>query len=147
MVNGRKLAGTIAESHWKGDLLQFVLLGIGVNANFNATEIIESNIAATTLLDIHRAPVDRTSLTCSILQELERLLLLAERNEEKLLALIRTIDCSIGSKVRIHLEQRTINGVFKDYNSTNSVRITSKTETVNVETSSAVLVDYETQGS
>jgi len=144
MVNGRKLAGTIAESHWQGGLLQFVLLGMGVNANFNATEITEANLAATTLLDIHRAPVDRTSLTCSILQELERLLLLAERNEEKFLALIRTIDCSIGSKVRIHLEQGTINGFFKDYNSANSVRITSKTETAIVETSSAVLVDYET---
>jgi len=117
---------------------------MGVNANFNATEITEANLAATTLLDIHRAPVDRTSLTCSILQELERLLLLAERNEEKFLALIRTIDCSIGSKVRIHLEQGTINGFFKDYNSANSVRITSKTETAIVETSSAVLVDYET---
>ncbi len=144
MVNGRKLAGTIAESHWKGDLLQFLLLGIGVNANFNATEITESNMAATTLMDINRAPVDRTSLTCSILQELERLLLLAEHNQEKFLTIIRTVDSSIGSKVRIHLEQGTINGVFKGYNSANSVQITSKTETVIVETSYAVLVDYET---
>jgi len=144
MVNGYKLAGTIAESHWRGDSLQFVLLGMGVNANFNATAITEANTAATTLLDIHRAPIDRTILTCSILQELERLLSLAERSEENFLALIRTIDCSTGSKVRVQLSHGMINGVFKDYISANVVRISSKTETVIVETGSALLVDYET---
>ena len=53
VVKRSKVAGLIAEGHQQGDSLKFVLLGIGVNANFESHELRDRKIDAATLMDLN----------------------------------------------------------------------------------------------
>lgn len=143
VFRGQKLAGTIAETYLMGDSPKFSLLGIGVNVNFKSNAITDTNMTATTLLDIRGSNVNRVDLTCSILEELEKLLSLTETNEKETLALIRKVDYSTGRKVKIRLQDRTINGVIKGYTSLTNVCVESDSGTgIVVDAASAELVSY-----
>jgi BirA family biotin operon repressor/biotin-[acetyl-CoA-carboxylase] ligase len=142
VVQGSKVAGLIAEAHQQGNSLEFVLLGIGVNANFESLELRDRKIDAVTLKDVSRGTVDSPRLVCNILLELEELLSLAASDLEQLLELLRRRDYSAGRTVKVVMKDRTIQGVFADYQSVDAAVIHSNGERVVVPAASAILVEY-----
>ena len=142
VVKGSKVAGLIAEGHQQGDSLKFVLLGIGVNANFRSHEIRDRKIDAATLMDLNGGTVDSPRLVCNILLELEGLLSHATLDPNLPLELLRMRNDSTGRKVKIVTEDQTIEGVFVDYQSLGAVVVDSKVERVIVPAASAILVEY-----
>lgn len=142
VVQGSKVAGLIAEGHQQGDSLEFVLLGIGVNANFESQELRDRNVDAVTLKDLNGGTVDSARLVCSILLELEELLSLAPSDPKQLLELLRRRDYSAGRKVKVVMENRTIEGVFADYQLVDATVIDSKGERLIVPVASVILVEY-----
>ena len=142
VVNGSKIAGLIAEGHQQGNSLEFVLLGIGVNANFQSNKLRDKEIDAVTLLDFNERPVDSSRLVCAILLELEGLLALAGSNPARLLDFLRSRDYSRGKTIKVTMEARTIEGVFVGYDSVDSAVVDSKGELIIVPTASAILVEY-----
>ena len=142
VVKRSKVAGLIAECHQQGDSLKFVLLGIGVNANFESHELRDRKIEAATLMDLNGGPIDSPRLVCNILQELEELLSQAASNPNQLLELLRMRNYSTGRTIKIVTKDQTIEGIFVDYQSLDAIVVDSKVERVIVPAASAILVEY-----
>ena len=62
VVGGRKLGGVIATASTRGESLEFVVVGIGVNGNFRTDELGDLSSASATLMELAQAPVDLPSL-------------------------------------------------------------------------------------
>lgn len=72
MVGGRKLAGLLAESTFKGDQLEAVVVGMGVNVNTDFTNAPPFIAPATSLRLELGQPVDRFSLLMAFLDGIAR---------------------------------------------------------------------------
>jgi len=142
VVDGSKVAGSIAEARQKGKSLDYILLGIGINANFESRELRDVRTDVTTLMELSRRTVDTTTLVCNVLLELEELLSLVESDPKQLLALLRIRDYSTGMPVKVYTDNRVVTGVFVGYHSLEAAVVGSKDERVTVPASSAVLVEY-----
>ncbi|MCI0521756.1 MAG: biotin--[acetyl-CoA-carboxylase] ligase [Chloroflexi bacterium] len=71
LANRRKLAGVLAEAHWRGEVLQAVILGVGVNVARAAVPAeAEVSFPATCVEDALEAPVDRWGLLHAILEQI-----------------------------------------------------------------------------
>jgi BirA family biotin operon repressor/biotin-[acetyl-CoA-carboxylase] ligase len=71
LLGGRKVAGVLAEAFWRGDLLEGVVLGIGVNISPQAAPpAAELNFPATSVEAEIGVPVDRQALLHAILEEI-----------------------------------------------------------------------------
>jgi BirA family biotin operon repressor/biotin-[acetyl-CoA-carboxylase] ligase len=46
LVNGRKICGILCEAHSKDEKVNFAILGIGINANFDPLKALPNSIAA-----------------------------------------------------------------------------------------------------
>jgi BirA family biotin operon repressor/biotin-[acetyl-CoA-carboxylase] ligase len=143
VVDGSKVAGVIAESQQEGNSVEFVLLGIGVNANFESHKILEK-VHATTLMDTRGSPIDCSALICKILLEVEDLLGHAASDRVQLLELLRKHDYSGGRRIRIALEKQTIEGIFVDYESIGEVKIATNGQSFTVNTASVLSAEYLT---
>lgn len=144
MANDRKLAGVLVESNQRGHVLEFALLGIGINANFHKSVLQELSESSTSLLDVTGSQVDRERLICSLLSETENLYeQLCSRQDLEILTSLRKNDWSRGRPVNIRFDDRTLSGTFKGYESLTTVRISLENDTDTfVETGSVVIVDY-----
>ncbi len=71
LINGQKVAGVLAESHWLGESAQAIVLGIGVNITPDAVPPPEAvNFPATSLEHALGGPVDRQVVLRNILAAL-----------------------------------------------------------------------------
>jgi BirA family transcriptional regulator, biotin operon repressor / biotin---[acetyl-CoA-carboxylase] ligase len=77
LVGGRKLAGVLAESAAKGDRVEHVILGVGVNLNV-ARSALRKGLGeaaargATSLAEILEREIDRNTFTASFLALMEK---------------------------------------------------------------------------
>ena len=67
VLQGKKVAGAIAEASYRGQSLSYVVLGIGINCNFEAASLGELASSSTTLMDCLGQPVDAGRLRDSVL--------------------------------------------------------------------------------
>jgi len=139
-VGACKVAGVIVECQLKGDLIEYALLGIGINANFNKRELKDVQSTATTLMSIRRKAIDRVSLVCSILLRLEQLL---DLDNHTILRILRDFDCSTGHVVKATLEDEIIEGEFKEYDSLRTVQIKTIDGPRTVNTAAVAFVEYQ----
>jgi BirA family biotin operon repressor/biotin-[acetyl-CoA-carboxylase] ligase len=71
LLGRQKVAGVLAEAHWRGDQLLAVVLGVGVNVSPGAVPPSEALLYPATCVETHTAgPVDRLSLLHAILKAL-----------------------------------------------------------------------------
>jgi len=143
-VDDRKIAGVAVEAKSKGNQLTYALLGVGINANFESSQISTLGLPATSLQSILGAPINREKLICSVLLETERLyesLCLGE--DERIAALLRGCDCSCGRKVSVMLHDRQISGIIEDYPTLSTVTIVTPRGHETIETSNVLSVEYE----
>jgi BirA family transcriptional regulator, biotin operon repressor / biotin---[acetyl-CoA-carboxylase] ligase len=142
-VGGRKLAGVLAETKFKGNQVEYALLGVGINANFPATALGGLSTRVTSLRDLVGLLVDREALIALLLIELENVYEMASSNPDRALALLQELDYSRGRQVRIKLQAEEISGTMAGYESLTSVRIrTADGLYRQVETGSVVGVEY-----
>jgi len=143
IVSNRKLAGVIAETKFKGNQVEYALLGVGINANFHSAELGDVGPKATSLEDLLGSPVDREAMIALLLTEIENVYELASSNLNGALRLLEELDCSRGRQVTIKLQGEEVFGVISDYESFAKVRITTANGSQRlIETSSVVSVDY-----
>lgn len=73
LIRGKKVAGILTELKAELDRLRYLILGIGVDVNLNASELSDDLRKVATSLKIEAGePVDRAALAASILRELDR---------------------------------------------------------------------------
>lgn len=75
LVNGRKICGILTEMNTTGQTVNFVVVGIGVNADFNVEEVFSEQMrkVATSLEDELGRKVELEELLRSLLEKLETL--------------------------------------------------------------------------
>lgn len=75
LVKGRKVCGILAETKTTGETVNFVVIGIGINVNFNVRKALPPELwqSAASIKDESGRKVELESLTCTILENLESL--------------------------------------------------------------------------
>lgn len=71
LLNGKKCAGILLESSLRGDTLEYVILGIGVNVNYTMHVYPELAPYATTLQDVLGYEIARAELEHALLNQLD----------------------------------------------------------------------------
>jgi len=74
LVNGKKICGILAEMNTKGEKVNYVILGVGVNANFCADDVFSEPMrtTATSVQDELGKEIPLESLLRALLEEMER---------------------------------------------------------------------------
>jgi BirA family biotin operon repressor/biotin-[acetyl-CoA-carboxylase] ligase len=144
MVDGKKLAGVLAECKSMGNVPTWALLGIGINANFPSDELRSLATKSVTLLDILGSPIDRNSLVCEILLSIELMCeCVFSGSIDEVLTLLRNNECSVGRKVIIETSDSKIVGSIEAYPSLTKVMVAAGVQTCKfIETASVVSVVY-----
>jgi BirA family biotin operon repressor/biotin-[acetyl-CoA-carboxylase] ligase len=78
LIKGKKVCGILIESEVKGDRINFAVIGIGINANFDPLTFPEISDIATSLSHELAAEVSKAELASALLSELEQLYLEAQ---------------------------------------------------------------------
>lgn len=143
VVDDRKIAGVLAEAKSKGSELDYAILGLGINANFTVDAIGAFDSAAT-LQSLLGAPIDRAALICGVLSEVENLYeLLCAGKSERIVALVRELECSRGKSVRVKLQDRELRGTVDDYETLGRVRILTPKGSESIDTETLLSVEYQ----
>jgi BirA family biotin operon repressor/biotin-[acetyl-CoA-carboxylase] ligase len=125
VFDGKKLAGTLAETSFNGNTIAYALLGVGVNVNFSASLILQHAENPITLQDILGSTIDRGDLLATLLQETEDLYdALCSNKTSYILTLLRQSECSRGRRVAVQLADEKLQGTFQDYETLTRIRIT-----------------------
>ena len=73
LVNGKKLAGVLTEAACSADVIEHVILGIGINVNYRVNSMPpEIRSRATSIADLTRGNVDRETVLVRLIQALDR---------------------------------------------------------------------------
>ncbi len=116
LVEDRKLAGILTELAADPDRVQWVVLGIGVNVNAEATDFPEELRAiATSLATERREQVPRVLFTAALLSRLEEWLdRHAALGFEPVREAWRSMSSTLGRRVRVVAPGRELTGVAED---------------------------------
>jgi len=75
LINGKKVCGVLIESNVRGDIVDYAIIGIGVNANLRLYDFPQIQPTATSLSDELGRDVSRLNVIRCLLVEIERLYL------------------------------------------------------------------------
>ena len=120
LINGRKVCGILIESDIQGDTVNYTIVGIGINVNLRLADFPEIQPIATSLSDELGRDVERLSVICCLLVEIERLYLALSAGgsiyEEWRDSLV-----TLGRRVRVKTGQTMYEGVAESVASDGSL--------------------------
>jgi BirA family biotin operon repressor/biotin-[acetyl-CoA-carboxylase] ligase len=116
MIGGRKVCGILMEVSAEPERINYVLVGIGVNANFSVGFLgSDLQTRSTTLMDELGQKVDRAQLLSSILLDSEQLYQLAlSKGFDGILKSWKERSCTIGSNVTVTSSGKATRGVAEN---------------------------------
>ncbi|MBI4303208.1 MAG: biotin--[acetyl-CoA-carboxylase] ligase [Chloroflexi bacterium] len=110
LVNGRKVCGILSECDVRGNVVNYAIIGIGVNVNLNLAGFPEVRQFATSLSNELGKEVSRLGLIRSLLVEIERLYL-ALPSGDSVYEEWRARLVTLGKKVRVKSSEAVYEGV------------------------------------
>jgi len=110
LINGRKVCGILIESEVQGNIVNYVIIGIGINVNLRRADFPEIQLTATSLSDEMQRDVSRLSLIRHLLVDMERLYL-ALRAGESIYEEWRDNLVTLGRRVRVESGKTTYEGI------------------------------------
>jgi BirA family biotin operon repressor/biotin-[acetyl-CoA-carboxylase] ligase len=118
LIRERKVAGILTESRGGPDRLDYLVVGVGVNANHTAADFQEELRAGATSLRLELGlPVQREALVSRLFSELEGLYEKLQQGESALiLRQWRSLSRTLGQRVLVSLGKGTIEGIAVDVN-------------------------------
>jgi len=117
LANGKKICGILAESGvGQGRCLDYVVLGVGMNANLDPSDLAVQDREVTTIRSELGRDVDLLSLLGILLTNLDRELGRIE-NFGAVLREWRNLNCTLGEQVRVRRLGETIEGLAVDLTS------------------------------
>ena len=144
VVDRRKIAGILVESKSKGNELIYAALGIGINANFDTSQIEAIRDSSTSLLTLTGKSINREEFVVAILSEVETMYeSIQAGGENAIMEILKNVDWSRGKRVRVKTRGQEFVGLFEDYESLDRARISTRSGPQWVETNTVVSVDYE----
>jgi len=114
VLGGRKVAGILMEMEGEADLIHYLVLGVGVNANMDRGQLPES-LNATSLLLETRSTHSRCELLARVLYELESLWDdLLSRGFEPVAEMWREMSFTLGKTVKVEKKDEILWGRAED---------------------------------
>ncbi|WP_287585459.1 biotin--[acetyl-CoA-carboxylase] ligase [Candidatus Borrarchaeum sp.] len=112
LVSNRKICGILTEMESETDVLHYVVVGIGINANFNKDKLpAEIQKTATTLKSELKESVNRNEFITCLLNEFERsYLVFLEKGFSPILEEWKELSCILNEDVRVYMDNRIIDG-------------------------------------
>ena len=116
LVGGKKICGILLESSAEPDRIDYVIAGIGINANLSSGDLpAEFNCRSTSLRDLLGKPVDRAELLARILGQSERLYFSSmDEGFGMVIDEWKSISCTLGRKVCVSSFGRALTGTAVD---------------------------------
>ncbi|MGQ9759995.1 MAG: biotin--[acetyl-CoA-carboxylase] ligase [Candidatus Methanomethylicaceae archaeon] len=116
LIDQRKVCGILLESSTETDRVEYVIAGIGLNANITLRDLPDAiRCSAISLYDILGTKVDRAELLSKILKNSEDLYISAsEKGFSEIISLWRSLSSTIGRKVQVDLLDKTLTGYAVD---------------------------------
>ena len=109
LINGRKAGGILCELGLDGDRLDFAIVGVGLNVNFDPQDVEGIPPDATSILLELGRPQPRAALLRAILEETEPFYAAARRGESLRAEWARALE-TLGQYVRVALPEEEITG-------------------------------------
>lgn len=116
-INGKKVSGILAEMSCEADRVNYVVIGIGVNANVDVKKLekvikgTEGYYGATSLMNELGKKVNRVKLTRSILAELEETYMdLEEEGSDRIIQAWKERSATLGTTVTVALNEMCMVG-------------------------------------
>ena len=113
MIEGRKVAGILAESALSGSQIQHAVVGIGVNVALDVSADPEIAATATSLNHAAEAEIDRPELLRRILQHMDALYLDLRRGRSPIAEWRRWLD-TLGQRVTVSHHDSNQTGMAED---------------------------------
>jgi BirA family biotin operon repressor/biotin-[acetyl-CoA-carboxylase] ligase len=135
LIGHSKIAGILSEVVSIGDEAIGVIIGIGVNQNCPVSEMPPGlEWPTTSVIDELGKETPIETMLCSIVNEMDALLHLVEKNSSFAVVLDewRKMSSTLGAQVRIHEEETTIDGIAKDIGADGSLIVETKDGIVNI---------------
>jgi BirA family biotin operon repressor/biotin-[acetyl-CoA-carboxylase] ligase len=133
LVQGKKLCGILSESLC-GDKVDYVILGIGINANFLLSALPEElRRSAITVREVLQRSVDRHALLRAILNELERLYApFCAGDRTSVLEQWKALSDTPGKRVRVETTTGVVEGEAVDIDGDGALVVRTAEGTVTV---------------
>ncbi|MEW5937807.1 MAG: biotin--[acetyl-CoA-carboxylase] ligase [Candidatus Thermoplasmatota archaeon] len=112
MIDERKVAGILSEASVKGDALEYVVVGIGLNVNNPGREIAAPS--AVSVSEVVGGAVDLMEIERALCFELERAYMEMLRDPSGLLAAWKALADTIGRYVEVSTTQGAVRGLASD---------------------------------
>ena len=135
LIGESKIAGILSEALSIGDETVGLVIGIGVNQNCPISEMPPGlQWPTTSIIDEIGRETSIEYLLCSIVNEIDRLLQILERDSSFAAVLDewREVSSTLGVRVRIHEEGKTTDGVAKDIGADGALIVETDDGLVNV---------------
>ena len=122
LLNGKKLVGLLSEMETRGDMVEFINIGIGINVN-NSPKEYESN--AVSLKDVLHQNVSRRLILETFLKDFENQIQapIQTLNCQKIIERWKQQTSTIGSQVRIETTGTVMKGLAVDVDETGALII------------------------
>ncbi|OLS26177.1 MAG: Bifunctional ligase/repressor BirA [Candidatus Thorarchaeota archaeon AB_25] len=135
LIGESKIAGILSEALSIGDETVGLVIGIGVNQNCPISEMPPGlQWPTTSIIDEIGRETSIEYLLCSIVNEIDRLLQILERDSSFAAVLDewREVSSTLGVRVRIHEEGKTTDGIAKDIGADGALIVETDDGLVNV---------------
>jgi BirA family biotin operon repressor/biotin-[acetyl-CoA-carboxylase] ligase len=109
LIRGKKAGGILCEAGWEGDALKYVIVGVGLNVNFDPRSAEGVPPEATSIQAELGRPQPRAALLRAILEEIEPRYEKLLRGESLREEWARALD-TLGRRVRVALPEGEITG-------------------------------------
>ena len=117
LVKGKKICGVLAEMKTRGERVDYVILGVGLNANFKVQEAFPKEfwVSATSIEDELGKQVDYTDLLFSVLEKLDKVYeILVKEGSNTILTRWKELAGFLGHQVTVIVDSETFTGVASD---------------------------------
>ncbi len=132
LVNERKVCGILTETSTRGNAVDFVIIGVGVNANVDLTSFPKDLWVSVTSLEAEmKGEVDRERFLCVLLKEMENYYkMLQEKKFELVLEEWKSLTTLFGARVEVTSFEEKIRGLAVGVNQNGSLEVQLKNGTV-----------------
>ena len=121
-IDGRKVAGILAESALSGNRIEHAVVGIGVNVALDVSSDSEIIKTAASINDLAEFPVDRSELLRRILQHMDALYLDLRRGRSPIPEWRRWLD-TLGQRVQVSHHGVSNSGLAEDIDENGNLRL------------------------
>lgn len=113
LIGGRKAGGVLIDVHYTDSEVEYALVGVGINVNFDPEQHEEISASATSLKREAGRDLSREEVLAAFLERLEKLYTAAQRGESASDAWKSRLE-TLGRRVTVRLDDRVEEGVAED---------------------------------